>query len=196
LGNGTTTNGNLPAVCGITLNAPECLAWPTGFSAVSKTDTTIDLVWNDVSEASEYEIDYDGSSVTAYDTGITLSSLVPSTRYTIKIRSIIDDAAGAWSLPVYVNTYPSGVDNFPDGRTILAGGLSHTTVISEGTVFTWGQGSDGRLGTGSNTDASSPQEIGGLSDVVSVVSGSAYTLALTADGKVYSWGNNIGGGGG
>ena len=60
-------------------------------------------------------------------------------------------------------------------------------------VFACGEASSGRLGVGGLTVAPSPRQILGLSTYVvrkvAVHSTSRHALALTADGKVFSWGD-------
>ena len=69
----------------------------------------------------------------------------------------------------------------------------HTVVVSStGRVFSWGQGSNGQLGTGSLVDQLSPAIIGGeLEDkrVRAVSCGDCHTAAVTVDGKLYTWGD-------
>lgn len=57
-------------------------------------------------------------------------------------------------------------------------------------MFTWGEGTDGRLGHGSECDEFTPRKIIFLleHEVVNTCCGTAHTLALTANGAVFSWG--------
>ena len=97
------------------------------------------------------------------------------------------------SSPVAVDT--SGVLN---GKTIVAisaaGGHS-LALDSDGKVYSWGYDSNGQLGDGgTNTNQSSPVAVdtsGVLAGktIVAISAGSAYSLALDSDGKVYAWGN-------
>lgn len=73
-------------------------------------------------------------------------------------------------------------------------GSSHTACVTvAGKLFTWGRTQDNRLGYGgeggSCLDQSIPKDIEGLR-VSRVACGEFHTLALTQDGKVYSWGKN------
>nr|XP_022328228.1 E3 ubiquitin-protein ligase HERC2-like isoform X2 [Crassostrea virginica] len=76
----------------------------------------------------------------------------------------------------------------------IACGSSHSAAItSNGDLYTWGLGEYGRLGHGDNTTQLKPKQVKALSHehVIQVACGSrdAQTLALTNDGKVYSWGD-------
>lgn len=60
-----------------------------------------------------------------------------------------------------------------------------------GTLYSWGDNSNGQLGLGSDRDkiVPSPTKIN-LFDIVSISCGYAHAICLTADGSVYGWGNN------
>ena len=60
-------------------------------------------------------------------------------------------------------------------------------------VYACGEGTNGRLGCGGLTDVSSPKLVSDLSTYVvrkvAVNTGGRHAMALTADGKVFSWGD-------
>lgn len=94
-------------------------------------------------------------------------------------------------------TQVSGVSNVV---AIAAGAVYAVVVEADGTVWTWGDDSEGELGTGDaqiNSGSSVPMQVAGLSNVVGVAAPSAqnsyifYTLAWTAQGQAYSWGVNV-----
>jgi alpha-tubulin suppressor-like RCC1 family protein len=101
--------------------------------------------------------------------------------------------ATASSLPIEVPL--SGV---LAGKTIVAtaGGISHTLALtSDGKVFAWGSNAYGQLGNGSTVNSSVPVAVSasGLlagKTVVAIAAGGSHSLALTSDGKVFSWGEN------
>lgn len=77
----------------------------------------------------------------------------------------------------------------------VAAGEAHTLALSgDRCVYSWGRGMFGRLGTGSETDELFPVKIQfGDSELkfVGVAAGAYHSLALAADGSVWSWGYNI-----
>jgi alpha-tubulin suppressor-like RCC1 family protein len=86
----------------------------------------------------------------------------------------------------------------PPRPQIDAGETSSVAVSDEGEVFTWGWGGSfwggsGGLGHGDVVTQPSPALVESLSDskvfITSVSVGSSHMLALTKDGKVFSWGN-------
>jgi alpha-tubulin suppressor-like RCC1 family protein len=74
----------------------------------------------------------------------------------------------------------------------MTGGNSFGVALrSDGTVWVWGnEEHDWTLGTGQSSEQCSPEQLPGLSNVVSIAAGGQHTLALTASGTVYGWGTN------
>ena len=68
-----------------------------------------------------------------------------------------------------------------------------------GTVWAWGENSDGQLGDGMTTDRGTPVQVKGpggvgfLAGVVAIEAGYFHTVALRSDGTVWAWGNNYNG---
>jgi alpha-tubulin suppressor-like RCC1 family protein len=78
------------------------------------------------------------------------------------------------------------------GVTSLAAGESHTcALLSDGTARCWGNDSSvGELGDGTTTSSLVPVTVAGLSGIVSLAAGNAFTCALLGDGTVRCWGFN------
>jgi alpha-tubulin suppressor-like RCC1 family protein len=76
--------------------------------------------------------------------------------------------------------------------TSVVCGASHSLAItSKGQVYSWGKNSQGQNGVGSMEDCLKPALVKKLSDkfVVQVAAGWEHSLALTNDGKMFSWGS-------
>ncbi len=84
------------------------------------------------------------------------------------------------------------------GKTIAAlgaGNMHFLVATTDGEVFAWGFGPDGELGNGETKDSRVPVAVnmsGALAgkSVVAVSGGWEHSMALTADGLVYTWGAN------
>jgi alpha-tubulin suppressor-like RCC1 family protein len=81
---------------------------------------------------------------------------------------------------------------------MVAVGNMHTVALSEaGHVFTWGSGSCGRLGHDDWEHQFAPRQVEakrfGGEKVVFVAAGFRHTLAVTAGGRLYTWGYGFGG---
>ena len=70
-----------------------------------------------------------------------------------------------------------------------------TLCLQEGRVYACGEGTNGRLGLSHSNNVSSPRQMTVLSQYVvkkvAVHSGGKHAMALTVDGKVFSWGELI-----
>ncbi len=75
---------------------------------------------------------------------------------------------------------------------ISGGSKSLFVVTQEGKVYACGEGTNGRLGLGHSNNISSPRQVTALAQYVvkkvSVHSGGKHAMALTVDGRVFSWG--------
>ncbi|MBA4319103.1 MAG: chromosome condensation regulator RCC1 [Flavobacterium sp.] len=74
----------------------------------------------------------------------------------------------------------------------FSAGANHTLAVrSNGTLWVWGNNKSGQLGDGGTTNINSPlQEISMSHSWTSVAAGNSHSLALKADGTLWSWGNN------
>jgi alpha-tubulin suppressor-like RCC1 family protein len=75
----------------------------------------------------------------------------------------------------------------------VSAGPDHVAAVSSsGKLFTWGYGSNGRLGHGDEADVPIPTEVGALSDekIVHVSCGGHHTAAVTDNGLLYTFGWN------
>ncbi len=84
------------------------------------------------------------------------------------------------------------------GKTVVAisAGEDHTLALcSDGTLAAWGFGANGRLGTGTTTNQTSPAQVvvtGALvgKTIVGIGAGGAFSAVLCSDGTVVTWGND------
>ncbi|KAM7280161.1 hypothetical protein ACFE04_007295 [Oxalis oulophora] len=75
---------------------------------------------------------------------------------------------------------------------IAAGGWHSTALTNEGEVYGWGRGEHGRLGFGDNDKSSKmlPQKVNLLAgkDIVQISCGGTHSVALSRDGRLFSFG--------
>ncbi|MCO1602739.1 cell wall-binding repeat-containing protein [Desulfosporosinus nitroreducens] len=75
----------------------------------------------------------------------------------------------------------------------VSAGIAHSLAISsDGTVWAWGDNSEGQLGNNSSDlqNSPTPVQVSDLTNVVAVAAGGAHSLALKKDGTVWGWGTN------
>lgn len=59
---------------------------------------------------------------------------------------------------------------------------------ADGTVWCWGAGESGQLGSGVAANATVPVQVVGLKDATSISAGGRHSCAVTAEGSVWCWG--------
>ena len=89
-------------------------------------------------------------------------------------------------------TVPRQVDELKTHKIVkLSLGYYHAAAINEqGMLFSWGRGNSGQLGCGNQLNEDSVRPINALANhfVVDAQCGESHTVALTAEGDVYTWG--------
>jgi alpha-tubulin suppressor-like RCC1 family protein len=80
---------------------------------------------------------------------------------------------------------------------ISAGVFDSLALRSDGTVWSWGDNSNGNLGDGTTTNRSTPVQVSGLSGAAGIAAGkfgnrtTYYSMAVKTDGTVVGWGDNF-----
>ena len=82
-----------------------------------------------------------------------------------------------------------GATTYPD-RQIAIGNQSSCLKNDSGTIHCWGDNRHGQLGNGTTTSSSLPVMVQGITDAVSVASGTGFACAMRSNGTVLCWGDN------
>ena len=80
--------------------------------------------------------------------------------------------------------------------TLVSAGLFHSMAVSEaGELYSWGSGTNGRLGHGDTVMQLRPRRVEALSDVdvVHASAGSGHSLAVSSRGQLFTWGQGYAG---
>ena len=86
---------------------------------------------------------------------------------------------------------PKLISLIADVKMVVSGQLNFTLVLkNDGTVWSFGNNSNGQLGLGNLTNYNKPTQIQGLTNIVSISAGNISSFALKSDGTVYAWGGN------
>ena len=87
---------------------------------------------------------------------------------------------------------PKKVEAFAGQRVVaVSAGTSHSIALTaDGSVWSWGGGRGGRLGHGDQQDQLLPKKIEAFAGrrVVAVSAGGHHSIAVSADGDVFTWG--------
>jgi alpha-tubulin suppressor-like RCC1 family protein len=91
---------------------------------------------------------------------------------------------------------PMRVGTETNWTAVSAGGYHSMALKSDGSLWTWGDNTNGQLGigeTGATTLRSVPTRIGTDSNWTNIFGGDRYTVALKLDGSLYACGQNTSG---
>jgi alpha-tubulin suppressor-like RCC1 family protein len=199
LGDGTTTNRNIPT---------QTSSLGTGRTAVaisSGDDHTCALL-DDGSVSCWGQNDNgqigDGTTTnrniptqtSSLGTGITAVAISSGNDHTCALLD--DGSVSCWGSNYYGQTSGLGTGT---GRTAVAisSGYAHTcAILDDGTVSCWGGNWFGQLGDGTNTDRSTPTQTSSLGTgrtAVAISSGEVHTCAVLDNASVSCWGRNTNG---
>ena len=89
-----------------------------------------------------------------------------------------------YSSPVQVG----GTDWATGADKIAASDRTAIVIKADGTIYSWGGGASGQLGHGSETQRSSPTQIGSASTWDTIAAGETHFIATKTDGTVWTWG--------
>ena len=200
-------------------NAGELYGWGTNAQGQVGDNTSVNrslptLVdssgsWSTVSAGNSFSLGIKASK--AYGWGINNLGQTGTNSKLASISSPTQIGTGSWNIVSTSETgnFAGGIDsnnklfmwgsgNNQTARAAalqfswaqIAFGYSHTVALKDdGTLWTWGDGDDGRLGDNSVITKSSPVQIG-TSSWLYVSAGSNQSYAIRLDGTLWAWGKN------
>jgi len=92
--------------------------------------------------------------------------------------------------PVNVRTSSSDSSPLTGITAVAAGGNFNCVLTLTSTLKCWGQGADGQLGNGYNTDRTSPDDVLTISGAIAITAGMSHACAINDVGTVLCWGDN------
>ncbi|MDQ1176257.1 alpha-tubulin suppressor-like RCC1 family protein [Microbacterium sp. SORGH_AS 421] len=151
-----------------TLGAPANLAITTNSSGGNVVS------WSSAASQTWAQANNVSSGIT-YTVQRTLPNQTATTMYTGSAQSYTDASSS-----------PSATQ-----FTQVSAGQNHSLALAQdGTVWAWGTGDVGQLGTGGTSDAALPVSVPLRAKATQVEAAWAYSLALLEDGSVWAWGQN------
>jgi alpha-tubulin suppressor-like RCC1 family protein len=198
LGDGTTNDRSIPVMVA---NLTNVTAISAGYehSLALKSDGTV-WAWGYNFEGQLGNGNNADSSIPVQVTGLTdIKSISAGWFHSMAIKS--DNTLWTWGMNSYGELGLNSVDNNPhpnpaqvDALTDvnkICGGSYHSLAIKpDGSMWVWGNNSQGQLGDNTTTSRPEPQTVPGLSNIVTMSGGWGHSLAVTDTGNVYAWGLN------
>lgn len=199
LGFGNTTNYSSPKQVGALTNWSKVSAGITTHTLAVKTDGTLWAWGNNTFGAL-------GTSNTTYYSSpkqvgalTNWSKVTAGYYYSFAIKT--DGTLWSWG---YNNGFgqlglgnttnyssPKQVGALTNWLSIACGYYNVIATKTNGTIWSWGFGSNGALGLGNITDYSSPKQIGALTNWIAPGAGvRAFSFAIKTDGTLWAWGRN------
>jgi alpha-tubulin suppressor-like RCC1 family protein len=129
-------------------------------------------------------------------TGVVMTAISSSHRHTLALAT--DGSVYAWGDNDYGQLGDGSstaraklirVAGLPTTVVAVSAGAYHSLALAaDGTVYGWGDGSVGQLGSSSGSFA--PRKLTGLPAVRAIAGGGGHSLALGVDGRIWVWGAN------
>ncbi|TDH27775.1 T9SS type A sorting domain-containing protein [Segetibacter sp. 3557_3] len=88
------------------------------------------------------------------------------------------------------NHTPSQAGTATDWVMVRAAQYHTVALKANGTLWTWGQNSDGHLGNGTAVNSAIPIQVGTENSWLSISAGNVHSHAIKSDGSLWGWGNN------
>jgi alpha-tubulin suppressor-like RCC1 family protein len=215
LGDATLTNSSTPVTTFAGGSNWKQVAAGGSHTAAVKTDGTL-WTWGDGGSGplGNATLTSTSTPVTTFAGGTNWKQVAAGDSYTAAIKT--DGTLWTWGSEgsgrlgrfsigttkiTPVTTFAGGT-NWADTETgesdelyTLSAGTQHTAAIkTDGTLWTWGNGLSGRLGTNDTTDRSTPvTTFAGGTNWKQVAAGTQHTAAVKTDGTLWTWGNGLSG---
>lgn len=181
LGDGTTTNQNLPTLISNETN------WKSVFEAVNSS-----MAQKEDGSIWEWGL-HNNSIPTQIGSDNDWKVLSTSGSHTLAIKT--DGTLWAWGANYYGQLGDGtriGDKNMPiqigvenDWKSVSAGGTQSVAIKNDKTMWTWG-----RIGVSNSQGITIPTELDFYSGWESVSAGYSHILAIRSDGTLWAWGNN------
>ncbi len=176
----------MTAASGLAIGAGAAVAVPTPDSGPAAGGTTVTV------EVPQFRF----TQVAGGGTGFTLAVGTDGRAYSWGANSWGSESYGQLGDGTTTDRSAPGLVALPAGVTAtqVAAGCGHGLALTAGgQVYTWGDNDFGQLGDGTTTGRGTPGpvDLPSGATVTQVAAGCYHSLAVTSDGQIYAWGDNL-----
>jgi hypothetical protein len=201
LGNGTTTDSNVPVavsglsnIVGVSAGYNHSLAVDANGDVWAWGDNTYGEVESGLGTTVTTPVEVYSPSLADSATAIAVSagegySLDLIDSYNVVTQSNIV-TIGAWGWDNLGQTGGAGFAGNIPVVAVSAGGSHGLAILDGGEMYAWGANNWDQLGNGTLTNSSTPVVVDATGSYTAVAGGGSFSLALRNDGTVWAWGNN------
>jgi alpha-tubulin suppressor-like RCC1 family protein len=198
LGVGNTTDRSSPTQVGALTTWSKVACSGKAMFAI-KTDGTL-WHWG----GSAYTVGPATSSPVQVGALTNWASIAAGNEHVLAVKT--DGTLWAWGLnssgavgdgTTTTRTSPVQIGALTTWSKVAAGGAMYSynfgnsfAIKTDGTLWSWGEGSSGALGSGATTDRSSPVQVGALTDWDQITVRHETVLATKTGGTLWAWGGN------
>jgi alpha-tubulin suppressor-like RCC1 family protein len=200
LGDNTTTQRSAPGTTFAGGTNWKQVSAAAGHNAAIKTDGTL-WTWgyNGYGQIGDNTATTRSTPVTTFGGGTNWKQVIVGNSHTAAIKT--DGTLWTWGSNDYgqigdntATTRSTPVTTFSGGtnwKQVSAGNIFTAAIKTDGTLWTWGQGSFGKLGRNTTTNRSTPvTTFAGGTNWKQVACGNHHTVAIKTDGTLWTWGYN------
>lgn len=182
-------SGNLSEAESVVLNDAEPPSAPLNLRVTYQTITSVSLEWDASTDnlwVEGYEVYRNGEKIGDTKDLSYVDMTVPHNTTHIYIVRAYDKSSNLSEEGSELKVETGILKSVP-----LAAESNSLHVQKDGTVWAWGNNSEGLLGDGSTKTSAISKQVEGIYDVVAVATGDNYNLALKNDGTVWGWSKKI-----
>ncbi len=138
----------------------------------------------DLKEAnSQADLQFDGLIEISSELQRSCEQYINHTEITLSSRRDFLQQATVFTASGFVGTMLSPLR----ASAAFIGFWKKKSTSQAGTLWVWGEGTNGQLGNGAASTKSSPIQVGALNNWSKVASGASYSLAIKSDGSLWAW---------